>query len=99
MKTLVLLSLLVSADDKLVTVEASGEAAIFNNDVVQAREKALEDALRNAVEKAVGTVISSESQTRDFELVEDRVYSQARGYVKKYDIVEKKEADGTVTVK
>lgn len=87
-----------AADGGMVTVEATGEAAIFNGDAVQAREKALADALRNAVEKAVGTIITSSSVSKDFELVEDKVLSSSRGYVKKYDITDKKEADGTVTI-
>lgn len=87
------------AAGELVTVEATGEAAVFGGDLVQAREKALADALRNAVEKAVGTVITSESVSREFELVEDKVLSNARGYVKKYDILEKAEKDGVVEIK
>jgi hypothetical protein len=88
----------IAADGGFVTVEATGEAAIFQNDVVQAREKAIADALRNAVEKAVGTVITSASVSKDFELVEDKVLSNSRGYIKKFDIIDKKEADGTVTI-
>ena len=92
------LSAAAFAADNLVTVEATGEAAIHGGDVVQARDKALADALRNAVEKAVGTVVTSSSTMRDFELVEDKVLSNSRGYVKKYDIKDKKEADGVVTI-
>ncbi|MCC6807703.1 MAG: flagellar assembly protein T N-terminal domain-containing protein [Deltaproteobacteria bacterium] len=92
------LSAAAFAADNLVTVEATGEAAIHGGDVVQARDKALADALRNAVEKAVGTVVTSSSTMKDFELVEDKVLSNSRGYVKKYDIKDKKEADGVVTI-
>jgi len=96
MHSLILSFAMFAAPDNFVTVDATGEAAIFNGDLVQAREKALQDALRNAVEKAVGTIITSDSVSRDFELVEDRVLSQARGYVKKYDITNKKEDTSTV---
>ena len=92
------LSAAAFAADNLVTVEATGEAAIHGGDVVQARDKALADALRNAVEKAVGTVVTASSTMKDFELVEDKVLSNSRGYVKKYDIKDKKEADGVVTI-
>lgn len=89
----------VLAADDVITIEAEGEAAIFNNDTAQAKDKALEDALRNAVEKAVGTVITSESVSRDFELVEDKVLSHAKGYVKTYDITSQTKEDGTLKLK
>lgn len=88
-------TLALAADDVIV-IEAVGEAAIFNNDTAQAKDKALEDALRAAVEKAVGTVITSESVSRDFELVEDKVLSHAKGYVKTYEILNQSKEDGTI---
>jgi hypothetical protein len=97
--SLLLSTAAVAADAPTVTVEATGEAAIYQGDLVQAREKALADALRNAVEKAVGTVITSSSVSKDFELVEDKVLTNSRGYIKKYDITEKKEEGGTVQLK
>jgi hypothetical protein len=68
------------------TVEATGEAAIIDNDRAAARDKAIEDALRKAVESAVGTMISSETVTENYQLLTDKIYSKASGYVKKYKI-------------
>ena len=42
-------------------VEVTGQAAIFDDDKAQARDKAIDDALRKAVESAVGTKITSTS--------------------------------------
>ena len=59
-----------------------------------ARDTAIEDALRRAVEQVVGTFISSESMVSNFTLLYDRVYSKSSGYVRSYKILsEKKEED------
>jgi hypothetical protein len=68
------------------TVEATGQAAIVDNDRAEARDKAIEDALRKAIESAVGTMISSETVTENYQLLTDKVYSKASGYVTKYKI-------------
>ncbi len=43
------------------SVEAEGQAMIKNGDEPAARDRALEDAQRKAVESAVGTMISAET--------------------------------------
>jgi hypothetical protein len=75
--------------------EAQGQAAILNGDKPAAREKAIEDALRHAVEMAVGTKVSSSSEVQDFQSKMDRVLTHSSGYVKKYEIV-KEGLDGDV---
>lgn len=79
-------------------VEVRGEAAIINNDKAAARDKAIDDALRKAVESAVGTMVSSETITENFQLISDRIYSQAEGYVRKYQIQDEREEDGVIIV-
>ena len=64
-----------------------------------ARDKALDDARRKAVEQAVGAVISSSTVTENFELLEDKIFSQAAGYVRSYVVVdESRDADGIYSV-
>ena len=70
---------------KEVTVK--GQAAILNNDKLAAKEKALDDAKRNAVEQVAGVIVSSESLTENFELISDNIYSQSKGYISSYKIV------------
>jgi hypothetical protein len=67
-------------------ITADGVAAITGN-VTIAREKAIDDALRRAVEQAVGTLISSDTMTNNFQVVHDKILAQTSGYVKKYEIV------------
>jgi len=94
----IILATPVFADDKVEEIEVTGQAAIFDNDKAQARDKAIDDALRKAVESAVGTMISSETLTENYQLVSDRILSQAEGYVKKYKILDEKEEDNVYIV-
>ena len=52
-----------------------------------ARDEALNRALRNAVEQGIGAVIDSETMVRNFKLLDDRIYSEVKGYVKSYEII------------
>jgi len=52
------------------------------------RQEALDRALRNAIEKGVGVIIDSETMVQNFQLLDDKVYSQVKGYVKSYQIVD-----------
>lgn len=59
-----------------------------------ARDQALRDALRKAVEQGVGTYINSETRVQNFQLLSDRIYSQASGYVSSYRVIgETREGD------
>ncbi len=69
-------------------VLAEGVAAIPATGAVDmARDQALRDALRKAVEQGVGTFIASETRVQNFQLISDRIYSQASGYVSSYQIL------------
>lgn len=52
-----------------------------------ARDEAIRDALRNAVEQAAGVFINAQSQTENFRLVKDVILSRARGFVTEYTIL------------
>ena len=65
-------------DRQLVT--AVGRAAVRGGDTLTARKEALADALRVAVEQAVGVYVKADSLMENFELVHDRVLSRATGF-------------------
>jgi hypothetical protein len=67
--------------------EATGQAAILNGDKPAAREKAIADALRQAVQMAVGTIVTSTTEVADFQTKMDQVLTHSTGFVRKYDIV------------
>jgi hypothetical protein len=74
---------------------AMGQAAVLGGDKPAAREKAIEDALRHAVEMAVGTKVTSTSEVQDFQSKMDQVLTHSQGFVKRYEIV-KEAMDGDV---
>lgn len=53
------------------------------------------DALRNAVENVMGTLIDSQTLTEKNMVLEDHIYSNSKGFVQNYSVKEKhQEADG-----
>jgi hypothetical protein len=76
---------------KVLYVEVVAEGATLQ----QAREQ----AFRMAVERAVGTVIASETQVQDSRIVRDEVISYASGYVDRYELVEQVTVNGQVRVR
>ncbi len=77
-----------------VTVEATGEAAIVSGNAVKAHEDAKRVALRNAVEQVAGTLISADTLTSNSQLISDRIFSNASGYVKSFKNVKCSDANG-----
>lgn len=56
-------------------------------DNLRARDDAIQDALRRAVEQGVGVFVDAATQTRDFETVADQIATRAGGYVRTYRII------------
>lgn len=88
-----------AAASEVKKVRATGQAVIYQNDLAAARDKALDDARRKAVEQAVGAMISSSTVTENFELLEDKIFIQSAGYVRSYVVVdESRDGDGIYSV-
>lgn len=58
-----------------------------------AKDTAIRDALRKAVEQAVGIFISSETEVENFKVISDRIYSKSKGYIKRYKILNEEVKD------
>lgn len=71
-----------------ITLEVKGEAPIYDNEIVEAKKMALEDAFRTAVMKAMGAWVTAESFTRNFVPIENSVLTRSRGYIKTYEVVD-----------
>lgn len=67
-------------------VTAEGVAAIQGNARDIARDAAIEDAQKRAVEMAVGLIIDSQTQVENFQVISDKILSETKGYIKKYTI-------------
>lgn len=94
----VLLILVIGAFAQSKEIKAKGYGTIYGDNKAAARDKAIEDAQRKAVEQAMGTMISSESVTKNFQLISDRILSLSSGYIEKYRVISEKEIDGEVEV-
>lgn len=81
------------------TVEVTGEAAVMGKNVLGAKDKAIEVALRRAVEQVCGALVESSTLVEKSQLVSDRIFTQARGYVSKHEVLSGSEDKGVYTVK
>ena len=69
------------------TITAEGVGAVMGNDRAIARDQAIQDALRKAVEQAVGTMVSSETMVQNFQTLSDKIYTQTQGYIQNYRVL------------
>jgi hypothetical protein len=83
----------------LITVEVEGVAPVKDNNKNAAREEAKLDAYRNALEQAMGARVEGITEMENYAIVKDKVFSQTKGIVKKFDILsEKIDADGMLVI-
>ena len=90
----VLILSLISAFGEARQVEGRGEASGTGEG---AKQEAVNRALRNALEKSIGVRVSSESLVKNFQLLQDSIYSNVQGYVKDYQILEDNKGEGGIT--
>lgn len=75
-------------------VQAEGLAAVLNNDILDAKKRALGEAQRNAVEMTVGVYINAATRVEKAIMVDQQILSKTNGYIKKYKILsEGRESD------
>lgn len=68
-------------------VRAEGMASITSNRVDIARDRAIDNAQRNAVERVAGIMVSSSTEVENFQIKMDRILSESKGFIKSYTIV------------
>ena len=66
-------------EDKTVTLTVSGQG--------QTQDEAKQNALRNAIEQAFGTFISSNTEILNDELVKDEIVSVSNGNIQKFEVI------------
>jgi len=88
----------VSAQDTK-TVSAEGVAAIQGTARDIARDAALEDAQKRAVEQAIGILIDSQTQVENYQLISDKILSQTKGYIKRYNVTSETADSGLLRVR
>jgi len=85
---------ITSFSEDTVTVESTGTAAISTSNAALARDAAVADALRKAVEQTAGAFVSSDTLVENFQLLSESVYSRSAGYVKSYSIISEGSSGG-----
>lgn len=77
-------------------IAAAGIAPIIEQEIVQARRAALEEAKRSAVEQVLGSYVESRTEVGDFELASDKIYSTVKGRIDKYEVTLDEPQDGEI---
>ncbi len=80
------------------TVGAVGIAVISGNRLDQAKQAAVNSALRSAVEQVLGTVLAANTQVQDNEKIKACVFAHTSGFVDQYRILEEKQEAGNYQV-
>ncbi len=83
----------IFAQDYINRVAVEGVGGIKDENIVKARDEAIWDAQRKAIEKGVGTFLTSETIVENSKLITDALYTQANGYIDTYEIVKEKKDD------
>ena len=96
---LILLTGTASGDNATAqVVEVTGEAVIYQNDRPQARQRALDEAFSAALTRIMGSLISAESFSHNFESIDRGVYGRTQGYIKTYQILASSEDGGILAL-
>ena len=80
--------------------EAEGFGTVFGGDLAQARDEALIDANRRALEQVAGVQVDAETITRNQALFDQLIRTQSRGIIQSVDVLEEgKLPDGRYRVR
>ena len=84
----------------LQVCEAEGFGTVFGGDLAQARDEALIDASRRALEQVAGVQVDAETITRNQALFDQLIRTQSRGIIQSVDVLEEgKLPDGRYRVR
>lgn len=82
----ILFCLVVKAEDT-VEIQVLGEALIIDHNLPAAKELAISDGLNKAVEQVVGTLVYSETNVENYQLIKDSIRLKSAGYVTGYEVL------------
>jgi hypothetical protein len=97
---ILLLLLLVAAPlwAQGTTVTATGMSQISGGNLLDARQAALRDAMRKAVETGLGTLLEGRTTVENFELKKDQILSRASGFVSSHEVLQEGQKAGVYEV-
>lgn len=74
-------------------IESTGLGLIEQNNLAKARQAAIEDAKRLAVEQLLGSYISARTETKNFMLASEKIYATTKGRLDRFDVLEESKLD------
>jgi hypothetical protein len=77
-----------------VSVEVEGISPIVNDDRLLAEEMAVTDALRKAVEQVLGALIDNQTNSKNYQLIQDTIKVKSSGYVSRQTVLKRWIEDG-----
>lgn len=83
----VLYPLCVCASPDTIGIETEGTCTVYGNDRAPARDSAIGDSMRMAVERVVGMLISEEVATENADALHDNIYPKHQDYIHDYRIL------------
>lgn len=81
------------------SITAEGKGIIVRDDRVRARNEALKEALKNAVQQAAAGFLPRKLLEENLTLLDDRVYSRSSEYIRAYRILEEKEENNLYVIR
>ncbi len=96
--TLILPAAVFGAIQAPVTVDVEGYADIVSGKKDVARENALQNAFRRAIEQVMGVMIDSRTVVQNSELINDKILSKCSGFIKTYKITGETFRDDTCRI-
>ena len=78
---------LPSYSQQITSITVEGIGAIVKGDHAIAKDNAVNDALRKAVEQAVGTLVEAKTLVDKYQLISDEIYTKSQGYIRKYSVI------------
>lgn len=83
-----------AAKSKIITTSGVAMAGAEGS-----RREAVEDALRNAVEEAMGTYVSVDLMVENKQIINENILSQTSGYIQEYKVLDEESKGGLYRVK
>ncbi len=96
---LLFLPLISQLAQETKTVTAEGVAAVQQGALDIARDAAIEDAQKRAVEQAIGIMIDSQTQVENYQVISDKILSQIKGYITRYNVAGENQDSGLLRVR
>jgi len=95
----VLYPLCVHASSDTIGIETEGTSVVYGDDRAPARDSAIANSMKKAVERVVGMLISEEVATENADTLNNTVYPKYKDYIRDYRILEEDVKDNLCRVR